>query len=163
FHARLMVMDVDGTLSTEVAVKQKHPDWYFKEMVTHVTPGYPTDTQGKPVPAIVGVTCWLIPKGAKNVPVAQEFMNYFAPPQVGAEFVELGFGRCLAVRPPLGKSPLREDEKDPHLRGYVQMGLPGPRTPDYLVFNLAMAQVRNQHVWSMAMIDVPKEGVKPEA
>jgi uncharacterized protein YlxP (DUF503 family) len=31
------------------------------------------------------------------------------------------------------------------------------------VFNLAMAEVRSQHVWSMAMIDVAKEGVKPEA
>jgi len=29
FHAKLMVMDVDGTLSTEVAVKDKHPEWYF--------------------------------------------------------------------------------------------------------------------------------------
>jgi hypothetical protein len=25
-----------------------------------------------------------------------------------------------------------------------------------------MAEVRSQHVWSMAMIDVAKEGVKPE-
>jgi len=26
-----------------------------------------------------------------------------------------------------------------------------------------MAEVRNQHVWSLAMIDVAKEGVKPDA
>jgi uncharacterized protein YlxP (DUF503 family) len=35
--------------------------------------------------------------------------------------------------------------------------------PDYYVFNLAMAEVRTQHVWSMAMIDVAKDGGKPEA
>jgi multiple sugar transport system substrate-binding protein len=162
FHAKLMVMDVDGTLSTEVAVKEKHPDWYFKDMVTHGVPGYPSDNQGKPVPAIVGVTCWMIPKGAKNVTVAKEFLKYFAQPKVCGEFVELGLGRWLPVMPSLAQSPFWQDPKDPHLRGYVQMGLLGPTTPDYFVFNLAMAEVRNQHVWSMAMIDVAKEGVKAD-
>ena len=32
-----------------------------------------------------------------------------------------------------------------------------------LVFNPAMAEVYSQHVWSTAMIDVAKEGMKPEA
>ena len=161
FHARLMVMDVDGTLSTEVAVKEKHPDWYFKEMVTHGI-GYPNDNAGKPIAAIVGVTCWMIPKGAKNVTVAKEFLKYFAQPKVVGEFIELGLGRWLPVMPELANSPFWQDPKDPHLRGYVQMGLLGPTVPDYYVFNLAMAEVRNQHVFSMAMIDVAKDGVKPE-
>ena len=161
FHAKLMVMDVDGTLSTEVAVKEKHPEWYFKDMVTHGI-GYPNDNAGKPVPSIVGVTQLMIPKGAKNVPVAKEFIKYFAQPKVVGEFVELGLGRWLPVMPSLAKSPFWQDPKDPHLRGYIQQGLLGPTVPDYYVFNLAMAEVRSQHVWSMAMIDVAKEGVKPE-
>ena len=45
----------------------------------------------------------------------------------------------------------------------MQQGLLGPTVPDYYVFNLAMAEVRTQHVWSMAMIDVAREGVKAEA
>jgi multiple sugar transport system substrate-binding protein len=163
FHAKLMVMDVDGTLSTEVAVKEKHPEWYFKDMVTHGAPGYPNDNAGKPVPSIVGFTTGLIPKGAKNVTVAKEFLKYFIQPKVVGEFVELGLGRWLPVMPALAKSPFWQDPKDPHLRGYVQQGLLGPTIPDPLVFNLAMAEVRNQHVWSLAMIDVAKEGVKPEA
>jgi multiple sugar transport system substrate-binding protein len=162
FHAKLMVMDVDGTLSTEVAVKEKHPDWYFKDMVTHGI-GYPNDNAGKPIPAIVGVTSWMIPKGAKNVTVAKEFLKYFAQPKVVGEFVELGLGRWLPVMPSLAKSPFWQDPKDPHLRGYVQMGLLGPTVPDYYVYNLAMAEVRSQHVWSTAMIDVAKDGVKPDA
>ncbi len=161
FHAKLMVMDVDGTLSTEVAVKDKHPEWYFKDMVTHGI-GYPNDNQGKPVPSIVGVTQGMIPKGAKNVTVAKEFLKYFVQPKVIGEFIELGLGRWLPVMPSLAKSPFWQDPKDPHLRGYVQQGLLGPTIPDYYVFNLAMAEVRSQHVWSMAMIDVAKEGVKPE-
>jgi len=104
----------------------------------------------------------MIPKGAKNVPVAKEFLKYFIQPKVVGEFIELGLGRWLPVMPSLAKSPFWQDPKDPHLRGYVQMGLLGPTVPDYYVFNLAMAEVRNQHVFSMAMIDVAKDGVKPE-
>ena len=161
FHAKLMVMDLDGTLSTEVAVKEKHPEWYFKEMVTHGI-GYPNDNAGKPVPSVVGVSQWLIPKGAKNVAVAKEFCKYFIQPKVLGDFVETGLGRWLPVMPSLAKSPFWQDPKDPHLRGYVQQGLLGPTVPEHYVFNLAMADVRNQHVWSNAMIDVAKEGVKPE-
>jgi len=163
FHAKLMVMDVDGTLSTEVAIKEKHPAWYFNEIVTHGTPGYPNDNAGKPVPAIVNITNGLIPKGAKNVTVAKEFLKYFIQPKVLGEFIELGLGRWLPVMPALAKSPFWQNPKDPHLKGYVQQGLLGPTIPDHYVFNLAMADVRNQHVWSYAMIDVAKDGVKPEA
>jgi multiple sugar transport system substrate-binding protein len=163
FHAKLMVMDVDGTLSTEVAIKAKHPEWYFNEIVTHGVPGYPNDNAGKPVPAIVGYTHGLIPKGAKNVTVAKEFLKYFIQPKVVGEFVELGLGRWLPVMPSLAKSPFWQNPKDPHLKGYVQMGLLGQTRPDYYVYNLAMAEVRTQHVWSMAMIDVAKDGAKPEA
>ena len=162
FHAKLMVMDVDGTLSTEVAVKEKHPEWYFQDMVTEGF-GYPNDNAGKPVPSIVGYTSAMIPKGAKNVTVAKEFLKYFTQPKIVGEFIELGLGRWLPVMPSLAKSPFWQNPKDPHLRGYVQQGLLGPTIPDPLVFNPAMAEVRNQHVWSLAMIDVAKEGVKPEA
>jgi multiple sugar transport system substrate-binding protein len=162
FHAKLMVMDVDGTLSTEVAIKDKHPDWYYKDIVTHGI-GYPNDNAGKPVPSIVGFTTGLIPKGAKNVAVAKEFLKYFIQPKVIGEFVELGLGRWLPVMPSLAKSPFWQNPKDPHLGGYIQQGLLGPTVPNYYVFNPAMAEVYAQHVWSTAMIDVAKEGMKPEA
>ncbi|HEY7648070.1 MAG TPA: ABC transporter substrate-binding protein, partial [Methylomirabilota bacterium] len=162
FHAKLMVMDVDGTLSTEVAVKAKHPEWYFNDMVTQGI-GYPNDNAGKPVPSIVNITTGLIPKGAKNVTVAKEFLTYFVQPKVVSEFVELGLGRWLPVMPAAAKSPFWTDPKDPHLRGYIQQGLLGPTLPDYYVYNLAMAEVRNQHVFSMPMIEVAREGAKPEA
>ena len=162
FHAKLMVMDVDGTLSTEVAIKEKHPEWYYNEIVTHGVPGYPNDNQGKPVSAIVNITNGLIPKGAKNVTVAKEFLKYFIQPKVLGEFIELGLGRWLPVMPALAKSPFWQNPKDPHLKGYVQQGLLGPTVPDYFVFNVAIAEVRNQHIFSTAMIDVAKEGVKAE-
>src|SRR5262249_55040549 len=92
FHAQPMVRGGDRPLSPQGAVKEKHPDWYFKDMVTHGI-GYPNDNAGKPIPAIVGVTQWMIPKGAKNVTVAKEFLRYFSQPKVVGEFIELGLGR----------------------------------------------------------------------
>src|SRR5437667_288258 len=143
--------------------QDKHPEWYFNEIVTHGVPGYPNDNAGKPIPSIVGYTNGLIPKGAKNVTVAKEFLKYFIQPKVIGEFVELGLGRWLPVMPALAKSPFWQNPKDPHLKGYVQQGLLGATIPDYYVFNVAMAEVRTQHVWSLAMIDVAKDGGKPEA
>src|SRR5258708_20858262 len=99
-----MVMDVDGTLSTEVAVKEKHPEWYFKDMVTHGI-GYPNDNQGKPVPSIVGVTQGMFPKGAKNVTVGKEFLKYFFNPQVFRQLIDLRVALCLPVSPSLPKCP----------------------------------------------------------
>src|SRR5262249_47045235 len=138
-------------------------EWYFNEIVTHGTPGYPNDNAGKPVPAIVGFTNCMIPKGAKNVTVAKELLKHFIQPKNLGEFVELGLGRWLPVMPSLAKSAFWQNPKDPHLKGYVTQGLLGPTRPDYYVYNLAMAEVRTQQVFSLAMIDVAKEGLKAEA
>jgi multiple sugar transport system substrate-binding protein len=159
FHAKLMVMDVDGTLSTEVAVKAKHPEWYFDEIVSDGLL-YPNTDDGKPVSSIIGVTNAVIPKGAKNVAVAKEFLKYFIQPKVVQEFIETGLGRWLPTMPELAKTPFWENPKDPHLKGYVQQGLLGPTQPDYYVYNPAMAEVYAQHVYSKAMIAVAKKGAK---
>jgi multiple sugar transport system substrate-binding protein len=159
FHAKLMVMDVDGTLSTEVAVKEKHPEWYFDEIVSDGL-DYPTTNDGKPVTAITGIDNALIPKGAKNVAAAKEFLKYFIQPNVLQGFVETGLGRWLPVMPELAKTPFWENPKDPHLKGYVQQGLLGPTQPTYYSYNPAMAEVYAQHVYSKAMIAVAKKGSK---
>src|SRR5580700_1422069 len=71
FHAKLMVMDIDGTISTEVAIKEKHPEWYFDEIVSDGLL-YPTTNDGKPITCITAMLNAVIPKGAKNVPVAKD-------------------------------------------------------------------------------------------
>jgi multiple sugar transport system substrate-binding protein len=159
FHAKLMVMDVDGTLSTEVAVKAKHPEWYHDEIVTDGLL-YPTTNDGKPVTSITGMTNAVIPKGAKNVEVAKDFLKYFIQPLVLRDFNETGLGRWLPAMPEEAKTPFWENPKDPHLKGYVQQGLLGPTQPDYYVFNPAMAEVYAQHVYSKAMIAVAKKSSK---
>src|SRR5271156_2598302 len=67
FHAKLMVMDFDGTISTEVAL------YHDKEQYDDIlTLGLPLSNDGKKLPAQVNSFGMVIPQGAKNIPVAKE-------------------------------------------------------------------------------------------
>ncbi len=77
FHAKQVVIDFDGTLSTEMAmVKDKHA--YYHEVIAH---GLPLSDEGKPVPAFSLLNEVIIPKSAKNpaVPAAPMVMVRVAP------------------------------------------------------------------------------------
>src|SRR5205807_8897829 len=58
FHAKQIVMDLDGTLSTEVAIIKNQQD--YNDIVTM---GLPLSNDGKPVPSQAINACGLIPKG----------------------------------------------------------------------------------------------------
>ena len=59
----------------------------------------PLGNDGKPVPAQEGGFCGLIPKGAKNVAVAKEFLKYMIQPKVLNEYLKAGLGRiCRRCR-----------------------------------------------------------------
>ncbi len=62
FHSKLMVMDFDGTISTEVALY--HDKEQYDDILTH---GLPLSNDGKELPSQVAVFGPVIPKGAKNV------------------------------------------------------------------------------------------------
>jgi hypothetical protein len=101
FHQKLILMDFDGTLSTELAM-YSDKQVYYHEMVTR---GLPNGNDGKPVPAQLGVGGGFIPKGAKNVEVAKDFLKY----------LKGGLGRWLPVVPSMVKSdPFWLDPSDPH-------------------------------------------------
>src|SRR6202045_118808 len=72
FHAKAIVMDIEGSLSTEVAII-KNEQAYYHDIVTM---GLTLSNDGKPVPRQQGSLCGLIPKGAKNIPVAKDFLKY---------------------------------------------------------------------------------------
>src|SRR5580698_2686109 len=89
YHEKLFVMDFDGTLSTELAmIKDKKA--YYEEMVVM---GLPNKNDGSPMSAQSGAGGGFVPKGAKNVEVAKDFMKYFMQPQVANENLKSGLGR----------------------------------------------------------------------
>ena len=158
FHSKLMVMDFDGTISTEVALYNKKDE--YDDIVTH---GLPLDNDGKELPAQVTTFGPMIPKGAKNAALAKEFIKYAIQPKVLNEYLKAGLGRWMLPVPEIAKSDPFWLNEDPHRAAYCQQTLLGPTMPFYEVFNPAMAQVNAEHVLMVAEFDVINNGMAPEA
>jgi len=158
FHSKLMVMDFDGTISTEIAVYDKKE--LYDDIVTH---GLPQGNDGKQLPSQVALFGPMIPKEAKNLAVAKEFIKYAVQPKVLNEYLKGGLGRWMIPMPEIAKSDPFWLGEDPHREAYTKLALLGPTLPIHEVFNPAIAQVNSEHLFSVAEFDVIKEGMAPEA
>jgi multiple sugar transport system substrate-binding protein len=125
--------------------------------------GLALNNDGKPVPRQQGSLCGLIPKGAKNVEVAKNFLKYLIQPQVLNELLKTGLGRNLPAMPAIVKNdPWWLDPKDPHRGTYVHQGLFGPTVPTFWTSNPAYAQVQNEHVWQTAWAEIIQDKATPQ-
>jgi len=157
FHSKLFIVDFDGTISTEVALY--HDKDQYDDILTM---SLPNGNDGKPMPAQLGVGGAFIPKGAKNIDVAKDFMKYLIQPQVSNAYLKEGLGRWLPAYPSLVKSdPFWM--ADPHRAAYVKETLLDPTMPQYPVFNPGWAEVNAQQVWGAAEADVIRNGATPQA
>jgi multiple sugar transport system substrate-binding protein len=157
FHAKTIVMDLDGTISTEVAIFNKKED--YDDIVTMELA---LSNDGKPVPSTAPVTCGLIPKGAKNVAMAKDFLKYLIQPKVSNEYLKTGLGRSTPCMP----SIVKNDQwwfADPHRAPYTKQVLLNPTLPQFWVFNPGYAQVQNEHVWGTGWTDIMQGGMTPQA
>jgi multiple sugar transport system substrate-binding protein len=158
FHAKQVVMDLDGTISTEVAVIHNEQDYQGI-----VTMGLPLGNDGRQVASQAAYAFGLIPKGAKNVEVVKDFLKYLIQPKISNTYLKTGLGRNIPAMPSIVKDdPWWLDPTDPHRVAYVQQGLLGPTTPSFWAYNPAYAQVQNEHVWSSAWIDIMTGGMTPQ-
>jgi multiple sugar transport system substrate-binding protein len=158
FHAKTIVMDLDGSLSTEVAIIKNKQD--YDDIVTW---GLALGNDGKPVPSGAFSLCGLIPKGAKNVAVAKDFLKYLIQPKVCNEYLKTGLGRRVPAMPSIAKDdPWWLDPADPHRVAYTTQVLLRPTLPTFWVFNPAYAHVQNEHVWQTAWAEIMQQGAKPQ-
>jgi multiple sugar transport system substrate-binding protein len=161
FHAKQIVMDLDGTISTEVAVLSQGKKQDYDDIVTM---GLALSNDGKPVPSQAGPVCCLIPKGAKNVTVAKEFLKFLIQPKVCNEYLKTGLARRVPAMPSIVKGdPWWLDPADPHRVAYVNQALLGPTVPQFWVHNPAFAQVQNEHVFPNGWAEIAKDGATPQA
>jgi multiple sugar transport system substrate-binding protein len=161
FHAKQIVMDLDGSLSTEVAVLSQGKKEDYDDIVTM---GLALSNDDKPVASQATPVCGLISKGAKNVAVAKEFLKFLIQPKVCNEYLKTGLARRVPAMPSIIKGdPWWLDPADPHRVAYVNQALLGPTEPNFWVYNPAYAQVQNEHVWSIGWVDIMKEGMAPQA
>src|SRR5271169_3288523 len=159
FHAKQIVMDLDGSLSTEVAIIKNQQD--YNDIVTF---GLALSNDGKPVASQAFPLCGLIPKAAQNVAVAKDFLKYLIQPKVNDEYLKTGLGRRVPAMPAIAKNdPWWLDPKDPHRVAYTTQCLFSPTVPSFWVFNPAYAQVQNEHVWQTAWAEIMKDGAAPQA
>src|SRR5262249_54819739 len=111
-----------------------------------------------------GVIGSVVPKGAKNVEVAKDFLKYFIQPQVVGECLKSSLGRFLPTMPEIIKNdPFWLDPQDPPRANYSRQGLLEPTVPVYPVFNPGFAEANAQQIWGAAEADVIREGMTPQA
>ena len=159
FHAKTIVMDLDGTISTEVAVLSQGKKEDYDNILTM---GLALSNDGKPVPSQANSGTFMIPKGAKNVEVAKDFLKYFIQPKVNNEWLKTGLGRNIACMPSATKSDPWWTA-DPHRAAYSKQGLFSPTVPAFYAYNPAWAQVQNEHTLMTGWMDIIQDGLSPQA
>jgi multiple sugar transport system substrate-binding protein len=158
FHAKLMVMDFDGTISTEVALY--HNKEQYDDILTH---GMPLSNDGKELPSQISLFGPVIPKGAKNIAVAKELAKYMIQPTVLNQYLKAGLGRWALPIPEIVKNDPFWLKEDPHRIAYTTQSVISPTVPIYEAYNPAIAEVGAEHVFMVAAFDVMNNGVAPEA
>jgi multiple sugar transport system substrate-binding protein len=161
FHAKQIVMDLDGTISTEVAVlsqgKKEDYDAIF-------TTGLALSNDGQPVPSQAGAFSALVPKGARNVDVAKDFLRFLSKPKSINELLKVGLARRTPSMVSIVKEdPWWQDASDPHRVAYVKQTLLSPTVPQLWAYNPAYAQVQNEHVFPNAWAEIATGGADPQA
>jgi multiple sugar transport system substrate-binding protein len=159
FHAKEIVLCFNGSLSIELAqIDQK------AEYEDQVTRALPLGNDGKPLPAQIGEFGMVIPKGAKNVAVAKEFLKYAIEPKVLNEYLKGGLGRWAIPYPEMVKTdPFWLHSGDQHRTAYITETLVGPTIPLYEAYSPAAAQIDSEHVFQVAWNDIVNNGMAPEA
>ena len=142
-------------------------DIHDKEQVRrrrHV--GLPHDNDGKPMPAQLGVGGAFIPKGAKNVEVAKDFIKYVIQPKVMNAYLKAG-ARPLAAGDARRWSRTIRSGSIPRTRTGATYVTRRPARADacsyYPVFNPGWAEVNAAQIWGSAEADVIRNGMTPEA
>jgi len=159
YHAQQIVMDLDGTISTELAMIHD-PEKYNAAVVM----GLPKDNSGNEIPSPLTVGGALIPKGGKNVTVAKEFVSYVIQPKTAAQYLKSGLARWLPAIPSIVKDdPWWTDPKDPHRLAYVQQGVLGKTVPRFYAYNPGVSEANAAQVWGSAHASVIRDNVSPEA
>jgi multiple sugar transport system substrate-binding protein len=159
FFAKQIVMTPNYTISIPVAQMEKH-NQYYKEIITDPLP---LDNDGKPVPAILGIVPAFIPKDAKNIDAAKDFLRYLIRPEVLSSYLKEARGRFTPVMPSMVKAdPWWTDPSDPHRPVATRQGLVTPTMPTWQTYNPAYAQVISEQIWTQAEANVTQNGMTPE-
>ncbi len=158
YHEKLIVMDFDGTLSTELAMIKDKQAFYHDMQV--LAPKQKND--GTPMKTQVNAGGGFIPKGCKNAEVAKDFMKYFMQPKIMNENLKGGLGRWFPAIPSLVKTDSWWlNSGMPCLKPYIEEGVLNPTLPVFEGYSPAWGQANAEQLWGLAHADVIKNGMTP--
>jgi len=157
YHEKLFMMDFDGTLSTELAmIKDKQA--FYHDMQT-LAPKLKND--GTPMKTQINAGGGFIPKGAKGMEVAKDFMKYFMQPKVMNENLKGGLGRWFpTIHSVVKEDPWWLNSGEPCLKPYIEEGVLNPTLPVFEGYSPAWGQANAEQLWGQAHADVIKNGMK---
>src|SRR5262249_57667887 len=98
FQGKVMVVDVGGVWGEVAVYKNKA---LYDDIGTR---GMPLGNDGQKIPSPMVSFGGVIPKGAKNVDLAKEFLKYAVQPKVLNEYLKGGLGRWMLPMPEIAKS-----------------------------------------------------------
>ena len=160
FHAKQILMDLDGTISPEVSLLSTGKKAEYDDVITMKLV---LDNSGKPMPALLGASGAFMAKSAKNVAVAKDFLKYIIQPNVVNQYLKTGLGRWLPPYPEVVKSDPFWLKEDPHRTAYATEAMLDLTAPNYPSFNPGYAECNAKQIWGIAAADVIKEGMTPQA
>jgi multiple sugar transport system substrate-binding protein len=159
FHAKEIVLCFNGSLSIELA--QIDDKEVYNDQFTHALP---LGNDGKPLPAQIGEFGMVIPKGAKNVAVAKEFLKYAIEPKALNDYLKGGLGRWAIPYPEVIKTdPFWLHSGDQHRTAYITETALGPTMPFYEAYSPAAAEIDSEHLFQVAWSDIVTNRMTPEA
>jgi multiple sugar transport system substrate-binding protein len=159
FYAKQIVMTPNATISIAVAQIDKK-EQYYKEIITQ---GIPQDNAGNAVPSLLGVPLCFIPKGAKNVDAAKDFLKYFIQPDNLNTYLKQARGRWVPVMPAnVQNDPYWMDPADPHRPVAIRQALVTPTASWFQIRNPAYADVNAKQIWAAAEANITQKGWTPE-
>jgi len=159
FFGKQIIMTCNASISIPVA---KFED---KQLYQHdiVTQAQPTGPDGKPVTSLVAVKVAMVPKGARHVEAAKDFLRFLTEPDNLGNYLAGARGRWLPVMPEIvKKQPFWTNPDDPHITVAVKQEVDGPTEPWPMAYNPAYAQVNAEEVWGKAEGEVVTNGLTPE-
>ena len=149
FHAKQIVMDLDGTISTEVAVFRKQEGGLRRHR--HDGPAAQQRRQAGAEPGRSRLRP--DPEGGEKRRGRQGFPEIFHPAE-GQQRVSEGRARPQYPVHALDRQGRPVVVRRPAPEGLCEQGLLGPTLPQLWVFNPAYAQVQNEHVWPIGWMDI---------
>jgi multiple sugar transport system substrate-binding protein len=158
FHGKQIIAVFNGSLSIELALIANKEQ--YDDILTYAIPN---GNDGKPLPSEIGIFGAVIPKGAKNVEVAKDFLKYAIQPAVLNEYLKAGLGRWAVPMPEIAKSdPFWLKSGDQHRTAYINQILFRETIPLFTAYNPAAAEVDTKHVFQTAWTEMVTNGTKAE-